>query len=159
MQLFVPFKDYVSSNLNSQQVDILESATARIESGSGSAVKKIHASWKSVSLETGPHLSFQKISNPWLMHDLASSGRLQRFLCLEEKHGIVLRNYFSFSEVVCGSIVNCGVIDCPTLSENLRAPQVGWRQLLLLGMGHLLPPFHNSVISCSHLLVDKQFKG
>lgn len=96
--------------------------------------------------------------NPWLMHDLASSGRLQRCLCLKEKHGIVLRNYFSLSEVVCGSVANCEVTVPPDL--RVRAlPRAGWWQLSSQAWAISCHLFCNSTMSRPHLLVEEQLKA
>lgn len=86
--------------------DVLETTAARMESGSGSAVKKPHASWKSVSLNTGPHFCFPKISNPWLLRGLASSGGQERGSGLGERGGMVLQGLFfsSCSEGLCTGI-------------------------------------------------------
>lgn len=122
----MPFKDHVSSNMDSQQEGTLmkfsKAQLPGLNPEVGQQSRRHMLLGNQFSLKTSPHLSFQKISNPWLMHDLASSGRLQWCLCLKEKHEIVLRNSFSLAEVVCGSVVNCRVIDCPTLSENPSAP-------------------------------------
>lgn len=133
-----------------------------MESGSGSAVKKAHASWKSVSLKTGPHLSFRKISNPWLMCGLASSGRLEPASCWREKRGIVQWDlFFSFR----GGVWSCaldlpGIVESLTVPPNLRLRGLrGWRAATPSRRRPSPHLFCNCFISFLHLFVDKQLKG
>lgn len=159
MQLFVPFEGEVSSSMDCTVGKVLwwysRNRSSQDWIRKWVSIKKAHASWKSVSLETGPHLSFQTISNPWLLPGFASSDGLEPVLCSKEKYGIALWNLFycfrgGVWSCVQGPAVHCEVIDCPA---------EGWRVAAPPRHGPFPHLFCRSLIGCPLLHIDKQLKG